>query len=428
MGLLELIEARKAGERHTEGELQELVGGAMGAAPDYQVTAWLMAQVFRPLSLEETAILTRLMAESGERLDLSKLPRPWLDKHSTGGVGDKTSIVLLPLLAACGATVVKMSGRGLGITGGTIDKLESIPGMRLDLTPEQMLEQAGQIGIALGGQSSRLAPADGALYALRDATATVDSLPLIVSSILSKKLAGGSDVVSIDVKCGSGAMMRDLPAARELASALVEVGRALGLQIGASITDMSQPLGRCVGNALEVREAVETLSGTGEPRFTELCLALAGRALEHCGIEGGRQRAEEALASGRAAERARMWFAAQGASVDLFADSAALPQAPVVAALRHEGRGGFVSRQDARAVGLAAVQLGAGRVAKGAAIDHSVGIEVLRHVGDQVQPGDECWRVHAASREQMAGVELLLRQGFEVVDSPVSAPPLFFEP
>ena len=262
MTLLPLIARRRDGGSHSADDLGFLAqAAAEGSVPDYQLAAWLMAAYLNPLDERETADLTVAMARSGERLDLSVLSRPWVDKHSTGGVGDKTTLVLLPLLAACGLSLVKMSGRGLGITGGTLDKLASVEGLRLDLPPEALLRVAAESGFALGGQTARLAPADGALYALRDATGTVASLPLIVSSILSKKIAGGAETVVLDVKCGSGAFMRTLPEARALAHALRTVGERCGLRVRCAITDMSTPLGAAVGNALEVREAWDVLSG-----------------------------------------------------------------------------------------------------------------------------------------------------------------------
>ncbi len=271
---------RQQGLGNSRQELRIVADGAAdGSLTDEELTAWLKAAYDHPLSPEETAQLTLAMAESGERLDLTGLPKPWVDKHSTGGVGDKTTIVLLPLLAACGLTVVKMSGRGLGITGGTVDKLGSVPGFRLDLSPDEMKEQAGRIGIALTGQTPRLAPADKRLYALRDVTGTVGSVPLIVSSILSKKIAGGAETVILDVKCGSGAFMKTLLKAEALAQALQDTANLCALNLHTSITDMDQPLGHAVGNALEVKEAIRVLKGEEIGRFRDLCLHFAGKAL-----------------------------------------------------------------------------------------------------------------------------------------------------
>ncbi len=360
-----LIAARRDGQKHSEADLRALAKAAAdGSVPDYQLAAWLMAAYLNPLDEEETAWLTLGMADSGVRLELSGLPAPRVDKHSTGGVGDKTTIVLLPLLAACGLTIVKMSGRGLGITGGTVDKLASVPGFRLDLSPEEMVAQAGRIGLALTGQTPNLAPADKALYALRDATATVASVPLIVSSILSKKLAGGADTVVLDVKCGSGAFMRTREEAETLARALAETGRLCGLRIRIAVTDMSQPLGSAVGNALEVAEALRVLtpatalgtalvpsaSGTPTERVAALCLELAALTVEASGLaatrEEARAPAESAWASGKALEKARAWVQAQGAAAD-----APLPVAPVQRTVEHAGDEGWVARVDAETVG-----------------------------------------------------------------------------
>lgn len=402
MTLLPLIATRRDGGRHSAEDLRFLARAAAGGAvPDYQLAAWLMAAYLNPLNEEETAQLTMAMAESGERLDLSSLPRPWVDKHSTGGVGDKTTLVLLPLLAACGLTLVKMSGRGLGITGGTLDKLASVPGLRLDLAPEELLRVAGEVGFALGGQTARLAPADGVLYALRDATGTVASLPLIVSSILSKKIAGGAETVVLDVKCGSGAFMRTLPEARALARSLKTVSERCGLRVRCEITDMSTPLGAAVGNALEVKEAWDVLSGAPLTppvvRFRELCLDLAGLALEAAGLEN---RAREVLESGAAAERFEAWLRAQGA-----ADGwGALPQAPVVRTVvaAHDG---WLATLDAERVGQAVVDLGGGRKTKADAIDPRVGIVLHASVGARLAKGDPLLEIHAADERAADAAE-----------------------
>jgi pyrimidine-nucleoside phosphorylase len=381
---------------------------AEGTVPDYQLSAWLMAAYLNPLSADETAWLTEAMAGSGRRLNLEGLPRPWVDKHSTGGVGDKTTIVLLPLLASCGLTIVKMSGRGLGITGGTLDKLASVPGFRLDLSPDEMKEQARRVGLALTGQTPDLAPADKVLYALRDSTSTVDSVPLIVSSILSKKVAGGAETIVLDVKCGSGAFMTDLAQARRLAEALGDAAGRLGLKLLYAITDMSQPLGSAVGNALEVIEAGRVLKGDAPPgtptsRLKELCVHLAAMTLQAAGtvtdtIEG-RMRAERALASGEAYRRAEVWFEAQGASGSALRGEG-LPVAPHQAEVRAQATG-TVAAVDARCIGQTVLDLGGGRVKKEDSIDPSVGVEVHRTVGTEVIAGDPIATVHAATRESL---------------------------
>lgn len=394
MDFRRIVRDRREGRAHSAADLEILANGAAdGSLGDDVLSAWLMAACLRPLTPDETAALTLAMARSGDRLDLSAIPRPWVDKHSTGGVGDKTTLVLLPLLAACGLTMVKMSGRGLGITGGTVDKLESIPGFRTDLAPEEMIRQAGEIGLALSGQTPRLAPADGRLYALRDATATVDSLPLIVASILSKKIAGGAETVVLDVKCGSGAFMPDLAAARELAGALKDVGERAGLTVRTAITDMDTPLGGACGNAIEVAEAVAVLREENlspvVARFRDLCVDLADVALEAVGRP---PEAAARLADGSAWERAVRWIAAQGGDLERFAPE----PAPVV---RHvlAPEDGTIARIDARAVGEAVVALGGGRRRKSDPVDPRVGVTVLRGVGERVSRGEPVLEIRSAS-------------------------------
>jgi pyrimidine-nucleoside phosphorylase len=401
-----LIAARRDGGVHTRQELEFLANGAAkGEIPDYQLAAWLMACYLKPLNDQETVDLTLSMANSGECLDLTGVPQPWVDKHSTGGVGDKTTLVLAPLLAACGLSVVKMSGRGLGITGGTIDKLESIPGFRSDLSPDELTSQAKKIGIALAGQTKDLAPADKALYALRDVTETVSSLPLIVSSILSKKIAGGANTIVLDVKCGSGSFNPTLDVAEKLADSLVRVGKLSGLKVYAAITDMDQPLGSTVGNALEVREAVEVLSkredqlNSNTKRFRELCRYFAAIALRVSGQTSSASEAlsriEDTLNSGRALEKANQWIQAQGATVT-FNDLSWLPVASHRTSIS-AGKAGYISRINARRIGEIALDLGAGRKTKADSIDHAAGIEILVKVGDFVNPEDVIAIVHSSA-------------------------------
>jgi pyrimidine-nucleoside phosphorylase len=426
---LPLIAKRRRGEAHTEEELRFLASGAAsGEIPDYQLAAWLMAACFNPLGADETAWLTSAMAHSGQVLDLSDLPKPWVDKHSTGGVGDKTSIVLLPLLAACGLTVIKMSGRGLGLTGGTVDKLESVPGFRMDLSPEELTAQAKRIGCAITGQTPDLAPADKVLYALRDATGTVDSLPLIVSSILSKKLAGGAQTIVIDVKCGSGAFMKDIGLAESLASSLKDAAGRLGLNLRIAITDMSQPLGRTVGNALEVGEALEVLSGHLFGRFAALCLELAGLALAACGRAvsqaEGMDMAREVIKRGNAAEKAAQWFEAQGATPQIVNSISGLPEATYVEEISFDGPAGWVSKIDAGIVGLAALELGAGRKTKKDVIDPAAGIEVMSGVGLEIRPGDTLFRIHASSESLAKRAAAVLAAAVETSGEKTPEPPL----
>lgn len=431
MNILDIIAAKRDGQILTPEQIAILVHDAVnGRARDYQIAAWLMAAYIRGLNPAETTALTKEMARSGRELDLSSLPKPWIDKHSTGGVGDKTSIVVLPMLAAAGLTVVKMSGRGLGITGGTIDKLSSVPGFRFDLSPDQLIEQARDIGIALTGQTPDLAPADKVFYALRDSTATVDSIPLIVSSILSKKIAGGSNVIAIDVKCGSGAFMKTLPEARQLADALIETAEACGLKLGVEITDMSQPLGRAVGNALEIEEAISVLKGTEAGRFRELCIGLCALAIQECGRATSHNEAllasGDLLDSGKALLKAKEWFSSQGADPAVFDNPfEVLPRAPVIHCEIYAGPDAWVRSWDAATVGHASVELGAGRIRKEDTIDPSVGILSFIHVGSKIVNGDRLFEVHAKSQESALPVTRQLLNAIELSESPVEEVPLF---
>ena len=431
MDFLEIIAKRRDGGKHSQKELEFLAcGAAKGKIPDYQIAAWLMAAYLKPLNSDETANLTLAMADSGERLDLSELPKPCLDKHSTGGVGDKTSIVVLPLLAACGVTIVKMSGRGLGITGGTVDKLLSVPGFRMDLAPKELIEQAKKIGVAITGQTPSLAPADKVLYALRDVTATVDSIPLIVSSILSKKIAGGSQTIVLDVKCGSGSFQPNLDRARSLANALKDTAHRCGLTLRIAITDMDQPLGRMIGNALEVKEAIAVLQRKSRGRFRELCLQLSGLALEACGLAESRAegygRAQEALESRAAEHRARKWFAAQGASDSVF-ENDDWAVAPTIKKYILDGNEAFVSRIEARTIGQAVVDLGGGRKKKDDVVDPSVGIELHVEAGSRVKRGEALFTVHAKDSASADNAIESIRAAFEFSQKEVEPNPVVIE-
>ena len=430
-GFLDVIARRRDGLGNSEADLRMLAqGAAEGCLPDEQLAAWLMAAYLRPLHPQETAWLTVAMAESGERLDLTGLPRPWVDKHSTGGVGDKATLVLLPLLAACGLTVVKMSGRGLGITGGTVDKLESVPGFRMDLSPEEMKEQAERIGLAITGQTPKLAPADKKLYALRDVTGTVGSMPLIVSSILSKKIAGGAECIVLDVKCGSGAFMKTLDEAKELAQLLVDTADLAGLPTRALVTDMSQPLGVAVGNALEVAEAIEILQGRGNARLRTLCLELASLTLEASGLvfsrTEGLERASAALFEGLALDKARLWFKAQGCEYDILDVVAALPRAPVQVEILSDAAG-YLAAPDAEQVGRAVVDLGGGRKRKEDLIDPSVGVECLVHVGEKVEAGKPVVRIHARDAVSAERARDALIEAIRFSESPPAGQPLVLD-
>jgi len=367
--------------------------------PDYQMAAFCMAVFFRGLSDAETFALTDAMVRSGETIDLrSQLGRTVVDKHSTGGVGDKTSVAVGPIVAACGVPMGKMSGRGLGHTGGTLDKLEAIPGFRIELSHEEFVRIVRDVGCAIIGQTGDLVPADKKLYALRDVTATVDQLSLIASSIMSKKIAGGADAIVLDVKVGDGAFMKTLDDARALARTMIEIGRRAGREVVCELTDMDQPLGRAVGNALEVREAVATVRGEGPPDFTELVLASCAHllALSDLGIDRaeGRRRAEAAVADGSAHAAYERWIRAQGGDPS----EDALEQAPVVVEVPAPASG-WVARAGAIAIGRAALHLGAGRRTKEDDVDHAVGIVCLAKRGDRVEQGSPLAEVHARSEE-----------------------------
>jgi len=417
----DLIERKRNGEELSAAEIAELVlAYARDEVPDYQMAAWCMAVYFKGLTGAETFALTDAMIRSGETLDLgSALGRKVVDKHSTGGVGDKTSIAVGPIVAACGVPLGKMSGRGLGHTGGTLDKLESIPGFRVELTTKEMIEQLRDVGVMIVGQSATLVPADKKLYALRDVTATVDIMPLIASSIMSKKLAAGADAIVLDVKVGDGALMKTLEEARVLAKVMLELGHRAGKQVVCLLTDMEQPLGRAVGNALEIREALDTVRGEGPEDFTELVLDACARLLAFSdlgiGVAGGRARAEAAVADGTALDRYERWIRAQGGDPD----PAVLPEAPVQVPVPAP-RDGVVTRVGALAVGIAALELGAGRRTKADTIDHAVGVLCFAKRGDTVLAGDDLAEVHARDEASaQAAVDAVLR-AYEIGDT---APP-----
>ncbi len=387
---VDVILAKRHGEAHDRATLESFIGGYVrGDVPDYQVAAWLMAVVWRGMTERETADLTEVMADSGERLDLAEFAHP-VDKHSTGGVGDKTTLVLAPLLAALGASVAKMSGRGLGHTGGTIDKLEAIPGFRAELDQAAFFRQVREVGVAVTGQTKALAPADGLLYALRDATGTVASLPLIASSIMSKKLAGGARTIVLDVKVGHGAFMRTREEARALAAAMVAISAHAGRTVRAVLSNMDEPLGSAVGHALEVREAVATLRGGGPPDLRELVVALATELLEAAGLVTDAGEVEAALADGRALRRFERWVAAQGGDVGRIDDLDVAPDTVDWCA----DASGFLASLDAQRVGAAVGQLGGGRRQKGDALDLGVGAVVRAKVGDPVHAGDALVTLH----------------------------------
>ncbi|MCD8116513.1 MAG: thymidine phosphorylase [Oscillospiraceae bacterium] len=414
MNMADLIEKKRDGGVLDRADIRFMIEGYTdGTIPDYQMSAMCMAIYFRGMTLEETYELTMAMVDSGGRLDLSGIKGLKADKHSTGGVGDKTSLVLCPMLAACGVKLAKLSGRGLGHTGGTIDKLESFPGFSASLTEEEFIRSVNEIGFAIAGQTAELCPADKKLYALRDVTATVASRPLIVSSILSKKLAAGADIIVLDVKTGSGAFMRTEEDAFALARDLTAVGRMAGKKVVAVVTDMDEPLGNAVGNALEVREALAALKGEYTGDLMELCRTLGGQILIGGGLTpdeaAARQMMEKAIASGAALDRFAAFVRAQGGDDRGVYDPSLLPCAPA----RQEalaGEGGYVARIEAEGVGLVSMRLGGGRVTKDSEIDLSVGVVLHKKVGDPVQPGESLGTVYARTEaEARDGAEQLRR-------------------
>jgi pyrimidine-nucleoside phosphorylase len=428
MRAMDVIRKKRDGQPLDAAEIDAFVSGATsGAWPDYQTSALLMAIVLRGMTTEETALLTGAMVRSGVRLDLSDIPGAKVDKHSTGGVGDKTSLVLAPLAAACGAIVPMMSGRGLGHTGGTLDKLEAIPGFRVGLTLDEFRAALGKVGCAQIGQTAEIAPADKKLYALRDVTATVESIPLISASIMSKKIAEGIDALVLDVKAGRGAFMKTLPDARRLAESLAAIGKANGVRTEALLTAMDEPLGCAVGNALEVIESLETLKGKGPKDLETLSVLLAARMLR---LGGGATDDHEAeskvrsvLTSGRGLEKLRAIIAQQGGDPRVADDYSRLPAAPertVFAA----PRSGFVKGLDAELIGRAAMALGAGREKVDDTIDPAVGVVVRAKRGEQVRAGAPLVDIHYRDPSRLETALALLRQACEIEDEPPERQPL----
>lgn len=426
--LVELIAKKREGLEHKEGEIRRLIGALVaGELADYQMSAWLMAAFLRGLSDAETNELTDAMLRSGEVLDLSSVPGVKVDKHSTGGVGDKVSICLAPMVAACGVPVPMVSGRGLGHTGGTLDKLEAIPGFRVDLSTEEFIKTVREVGVAMIGQTAQIAPADKRIYALRDVTATVESIPLIVASILSKKLAEGIDALVLDVKVGQGAFMKDADRARELAEALVRVGSRAGKKVVALLTDMSTPLGRTIGNALETREAIEVVHGRGPDDLVACTLALGAEMLVLGGKAKNAARGEEllrkAVADGRAAAVMRAMIEAHRGDPRVVDEPDRLPRAPVHIDVTAE-RAGWVTNVDPLELGLSAVSLGAGRTRADQAVEHDVGLELLVRCGDKVKKGTPLVRIHARSRAAAKDLEPRVRGAFTLADTSFPAPSL----
>ena len=421
-----IAKKRDGGELSTE-EIDFMIQGyTRGEIADYQMSAMCMAILLRGMSDRETLDMTMSMLHSGEIVDLSGIKGIKADKHSTGGVGDKTSLILCPMVAACGLKIAKMSGRGLGHTGGTLDKLESFPGFQIAIGEERFIEYVNRNGISLMGQTADIVPADRKLYALRDVTGTVPSIPLIVSSIMSKKLAAGSDVIVLDVKCGSGAFMKTEDQAMTLAQGLTRIGKLAGKKCAAVITDMDQPLGRAVGNALEVKEAISVLKGETGGDLLELCLTLGSCLLTEAGIvpddASARIRLQEAVDSGAALEKLAVMVEAQGGKARDVYDTSRLPLAPVQMEALSSGTG-YVRHIAAEEVGLVSMHLGGGRATKESKIDLSVGVVLNKKMGDHVEAGESLGVIHALTREKAEEAADLLRACFLFSDKPVKRPP-----
>lgn len=433
MRALDILEHKRDGAELSREEIEWIVGGfTRGEVPDYQMSAFLMAVYLRGMSRRETVDLTLAMANSGETLDLSDISDYWVDKHSSGGVGDKTSLIVLPLVASCGVPVAKMSGRGLGFSGGTLDKLEAIAGFDVNLSAERFRQLARENGLVLAGQSVALAPADGKMYAMRDVTATVSSLPLIASSIMSKKIAAGANGIVLDVKVGKGAFMSDEQAGRELAQTMVDIGQDAGRQVIAVISDMNQPLGEAVGNALEVAESIEALRGGGPADLREHCLMIAGFMLKLAGRSERWNDENEVkrlmvqhLEDGSALAKFRQMVAAQGGDVTMVDDPSKLPQAANRETFNAE-QTGFIEKIAADQIAWGAFELGAGREKKGDPIDLAVGLEVHVKVGEQVEQGAPLVTIHANDAAKLDACRARLRAAFGFSSSPVEPLPLFY--
>ena len=428
--MVDVIEKKRNGAELSKEEITFFVDGYTdGSVPDYQASAFLMAIYFQGMTAEEQANLTMAMVESGDQIDLSAIEGLKVDKHSTGGVGDTTTLILVPLVAACGVPVAKMSGRGLGHTGGTLDKLESIEGFHIELTEEQFVKQVNELKLAVIGQSGNLTPADKNLYALRDVTATVDSIPLIASSIMSKKIAAGADAIVLDVKTGDGAFMKTLEDAKALAESMVAIGQQVGRNTMAIISDMSQPLGYAIGNSLEVIEAVETLKGQGPADLTELCLVLGSKMIVAGGkaesIDEARTMLKAVIDDGSALELFGKLIEAQGGNASIIHDTSLLPTAkhqievPATAS-------GYVTKIEADDIGVAAMLLGAGRATKEDRIDLAVGIVLTKKIGDPVQKGEPLAIIHS-NTENVDRSLSLIQNHIHIDQQPVKSPQLIFE-
>jgi pyrimidine-nucleoside phosphorylase len=427
--MYDVILKKRDGGCLSEEEIRGLVSGyTKGEIPDYQMAAFLMAVYFQGMTDEETAILTDAMAHSGDMLDLSGIPGVKVDKHSTGGVGDKTTLVVAPIVAACGCHVAKMSGRGLGHTGGTVDKMESIPGMKVELTREEFIETAQKAGIAVTGQSGNMTPADKKLYALRDVTGTVESIPLIASSIMSKKLAAGSDCILLDVKTGSGAFMKTVEDSVKLAEKMVAIGTHNHRKTAALITNMDLPLGTRIGNALEVQEAVQTLRGEGPADLTQVCLALATEMLYLAGTgsrEECRARAEHAVASGAALDRLAAMVRCQGGDESCIYHPEKLGQAPITAEVKAPADG-YITAMDTTGIGISAMMLGAGRETKESQLDYLAGIILKKKTGDPVQAGETIAVLLTSEEQKIAGADQRFLEAVTIQEQEPEKEPLIY--
>ncbi|MEO8284855.1 MAG: thymidine phosphorylase [Chloroflexota bacterium] len=431
MRAVDIITAKRDGQELTTAEIDWLISSlTRGEIPDYQMAAWLMAVYFRGMSSRETADLTRSMVASGRHLDLSAIGAFVADKHSTGGVGDKTTLVLAPLVAAAGVPMAKMSGRGLGYSGGTLDKLESIKGFRCELSIDEFVEGVKRIGLVVASQTPDMAPADGKLYALRDVTGTVESLPLIASSIMSKKIAAGANGVVLDVKVGRGAFMKTMDDARALAVAMRNIGESVGLKVRAVLSGMDQPLGFAVGNALEVREAVETLKGEGPQDLLEVVYIIGANLLEMAGkvrsLEEGAEMLRARLESGAGLAKFIEFIENQGGDPAFVDNIALLPTAPVQTDLLSVERG-YLAALDAETIGKASVEIGAGRRKKGEQIDHAVGFVLRAKLGDRVDIGQSLATIHAAREQSADESKAALMEAFRIVPDPFQPPPVVID-
>lgn len=428
--MYDIILKKRRGYELTDEEIKYAVDGFTdGSIPDYQMSALAMAICFNSMTDRETATLTFAMADSGDQLDLSEFGSMTCDKHSTGGVGDKTSLIVAPLVASCGGVFAKMSGRGLGHTGGTIDKLESIRGYRTELSEEEFLEQTRKIGICVIGQTGNMTPADKKLYALRDVTATVDSIPLIASSVMSKKLAAGAKSIVLDVKAGSGAFMSDAESAKVLAEKMVEIGRRCGRNVSALITNMDMPLGKCVGNSLEVLEAISVLKGETKGELRELCLELASTLLSMCheiSHDNARKMAENALDSGSAFEKFKQWISAQGGNADWADNTDLFPKAQYSLEVLSPADG-VIQHMNTAQIGRASSSLGAGRMKKGDPIDLEAGIIIEKKTGDEVRKGELLATLYSNKQETLLNSSIIYTDALSISDEPVEKPKLIFD-